>query len=47
MRLNLTKLLDINKNLYIGKYGETSWIGNLTEGTGVVDCYAFELEVEE
>jgi hypothetical protein len=47
MKLNVTKLLEIPKNLYIGKYGETSWVGELNEGkTNMESAYMFILEEE-
>ncbi len=31
MTINLTKLLNVPKNLYTGIYGETSWVGILPQ----------------
>ena len=48
MKLNLTKLLNLPKNLYVGRYGETSWVGDLNEGkTNVESAYMFTFEEEE
>ena len=44
MIVNLTKLLSIPKNNYTGIYGETSWVGELEDGTSEDSPYAFELE---
>ena len=46
MKLNLTKLLNVNKNFYTGKYGETSWIGNLLTATNMETDYSFDIEEE-
>ena len=48
MKLNLTKLLNLPKNLYVGRYSETSWVGDLNEGkTNVESAYMFTFEEEE
>jgi len=48
MKVNLTKLLNIYKNYYIGIYGETGWVGNLLKDmTSEESPYMFELEEED